>query len=161
MSKYESSECKCQECVGYCLKRPCWPKPEEAEALINKGYAERLMLDYWVGDASDGSDIEIVSPAIVGYEGLPAPFWPQGMCTFLSADNLCELHSLGLKPFEGRVAICNKESPTLHEDSAYAWNNNKGRMVVLAWRKACCPDDIEENENGVQQRKVAMVENFM
>lgn len=132
INKYKDSECKCRECVGNCLHRPCWPTPEEIEALINNGYAKRLMLDYW----SSNKNIKIVAPAIVGYEGDDAPFWPRGRCTFLTTDNLCELHDLSLKPFEGRVSICNLKQPDLHEDVAKMWDDRKGRSVILKWRKA-------------------------
>jgi hypothetical protein len=153
MKKYPESVCKCDLCVGLCLDRPCWPTPEEAEALIEKGFANKLMLDWWVGGGPNDDNIEIISPAIIGSEGDRAPSCPKGGCTFLTEQNLCELHSLKLKPVEGRVATCKDEFPGIHEDTAMSWNNKKGRGVVLKWRKICFPEDFEENENFVQHGK--------
>jgi hypothetical protein len=99
------------------------------------------MNDYWVGGGPNEEDIQILSPAIKGYEGLSAPFTPIGKCTFLTRDDLCELHDLGLKPLEGRLAICpakGKAPPpqTVHEDVAMKWNNPKAQKLVIKWNKS-------------------------
>lgn len=126
--------CTCKVCVRMCAERPCWPEPKEAQAIIDAGFSQRLMRDYWVGD---GDNIDIISPAIVGYEGQNAPFWPAGRCTFLSADDLCELHELGLKPREGREAFCKEKGgspPNLHHDVAMTWDSDTGRTVAQTWK---------------------------
>lgn len=40
------SECSCDSCKAMC-ERPCWPSPEDAERLIDAGYGDKLMLDFW------------------------------------------------------------------------------------------------------------------
>jgi hypothetical protein len=94
------------------------------------------MLDYWVGDGRDGGNINIVSPAIIGYEGRNSPWWPNGQCTFLDPDGLCELHDLKLKPFEGRISSCKDDSDDndLHWATAKTWNNLKAQKVVNKWK---------------------------
>lgn len=144
LEEYVPSECpkgggdSCRPCVVMCEQRPCWPTPTEAQALISAGYSDRLMDDYWAGGGGpDGDeDIHLLSPAIVGRESGNAPFWPNGRCTFLSPEGLCELHDLGLKPFEGRVASCADDNTKgLHKAVALEWNNPKSQELVAKWRR--------------------------
>ena len=131
--KYQESQCDCPKCVKCCERRPCWPTPEEAEALIKNGFADKLMLDWWVS----APNIYLVSPAIVNYEGKTAPEIPRGKCALLDENSKCVLHDLSLKPFEGRATQACKDHDTdsLHEDVAMTWNNDKGKEVVKLWKK--------------------------
>ena len=119
--------CTCSACINMCKSRPCWPEPAEAQAIIKAGLGHRLMRDYWIGDGPNDNDIQLLSPAIQGYEGKYAPFFPHGTCTFLSDADLCQLHDLGLKPREGREAWCAESGiptpPKLHWQVAMTWNN--------------------------------------
>lgn len=131
LSKYKENECKCNICVNMCKTRPCWGTPEEIKKIIEAGFANKLMLDYWVSEP----DIYIVSPAIKGYEKGNAPYTPRGVCIFLKND-LCKLHDLKLKPFEARVAGCKMEDDfNVHMDVAMEWDTDKGREVVKIWKK--------------------------
>jgi hypothetical protein len=108
-----------------CKDRPCWGTPEDIKKIIDAGFRDRLMFDYWSGDP----DIYMLAPALVGYEGKNAPWWPNGKCTFLDQNDRCELHDLNLKPLEGRVACCpdkrvgGESHRKLHYDVAMTWNN--------------------------------------
>ncbi len=126
-------DCTCHVCQAMCQQRPCWPTPDEAIAIIDAGFGPRLMLDYWAGDENTHRDI--LCPAIVGYERRGAPYWPRGRCTFLTSDNLCELHDLGLKPHEGRLASCDSTltPPDLHADTALLWPVGS-HPVIDRWR---------------------------
>lgn len=141
--EYTFTECpngggtSCKPCVTMCETRPCWPTPDESQALINAGFSERLMDDYWAGGGGvdEDEDVHLLAPAIVGREGLSAPFWPNGRCTFLTNDGLCELHDLGLKPSEGKIASCVTEvSDGLHKAVAFEWNNPESQKLVQIWR---------------------------
>ena len=134
---WKESTCACEKCKNMCRERPCWPSPQEAQKLIDSGYSNRLMYDYWVGDGRTGSDIGIISPAIVGYEGKAAPSWSMGRCTFLTKDDLCELHDKGLKPIEGRVADHTGQLSGLHGEVAFLWNNGYGEGIVKKWKCRC------------------------
>lgn len=93
------------------------------------------MLDYWVGnERSGGETIEILSPAVSGYEGRNAPFWPTGGCTFQTSDGLCELHALGLKPTEGRISWHGYKGNQLHWRMAKSWWNEKAQRLVDDWK---------------------------
>jgi hypothetical protein len=126
------SECACEECRRMC-NRPCWPTPGEAQRLIDAGYGSRLMRDYWVGDGLDGGDIYLLSPANPGMEGSAAGFWPSEGCVFQGEDGFCELHDLGLKPLEGRVASCSRGQGDLHQYVASTWNNPEAQALVDEW----------------------------
>ena len=124
--------CQCSTCVNMCKNRPCWATPEEASALIEAGYGDKLMHDWWVGSHDD---INLVSPAMIGHECGRAPdFYPIGRCVFLTGDDKCELHDLGLKPIEGREATCQGFDGSLHERVAKTWEGSSARKVYELWR---------------------------
>jgi hypothetical protein len=131
----EATVCSCEKCKAMC-KRPCWPSPQEAKVLIEKGYAKRLMLDYWV---RENNNIDIVCPALKGYEGRDSPFWPRGDegCTFQDKKGLCEIHTKGLKPLEGKLATCDGSGhgKDLHFGVAELWDNAEGKAVVQLWKE--------------------------
>lgn len=131
--KLQDSECQCQICKDMC-KRPCWPTPEEAEKLINAGHIKKLMLDYYFSD----NDIELLCPALIGYEGKEAPFFPVGKCIFQDISGLCELHDLNLKPTEGRKSICSRKDikihQQLHKDIAMLWDSEIGKNIIKKWK---------------------------
>jgi hypothetical protein len=136
---------ECSSCVHMCESRPCWPTPEEALVLIERGHGDRLMLDYWSGsfcdcgqddhsDCVSGDDVMILSPAIVGREGKVAPFWPEGRCTFLTGTGRCELYGT-CQPLEGRVADCRTDlTYPLHEIVARTWARREAQEVVQRWQ---------------------------
>lgn len=132
------NECKCEKCKRMC-DRPCWGTPEDIKKIIDAGYGDKLMVDYW-----DGIDFDILCPALKGYEGKRADFFPRSEegCTFLTKTRLCRLHKKGLKPSEGKIASCTDESmyenddgPDLHETVAMTWNNKKAQKMVKDWKK--------------------------
>ena len=130
MEEYKENVCTCNVCQDMC-RRPCWPTPEEAQAIIDKGFGERLMKDWWVNHPDD---IFILAPAYPGYEDMGAPenlMFVKG-CTFFK-DGLCELHDLGLKPFEGRMATHEKAHEKLHKHVAMKWDNPEAQMLCNKW----------------------------
>jgi hypothetical protein len=95
---YEESECNCEKCNSMCSNnKPCWGLPEEIEAIMNSGYIHRLMLVYYLDN--DYRPIQILSPALIGYESKVAPVIQIGRCTFFNAKNACTLHKFKLKTF--------------------------------------------------------------
>ena len=125
--------CSCSECQAMCQRRPCWPTPLDAQRLIEAGYADRLMLDWWF-DRVQNKTVYVLTPAIVGRESGEAPAHPSGRCTFLNQENLCDLHDLDLKPTEGRIALCHDRTPPdLHEQIGQTWDADEGRSVIDRW----------------------------
>ena len=148
--------CDCETCRGMCERRPCWPTPEEAQAIIANGLGAQLMRDYWFGDGYDGGDINLLCPAGVGYEGTMAPFWPDGLrCVFLTGEGRCKLHGTGYKPMEGRLALCGGRTPAdLHFKVATLWNNRASQLLVANWLEGREPytadtlaGEVEETED--------------
>jgi hypothetical protein len=142
-AKPEPPACACNECKGYCY-RPCWPTPADARRLIDAGYGERLMLDWWV---SSPDDVELLCPASPGCEGSRAPevsmfdFFSGGDpfrgCVFQDGNGLCGLHAPNLKPTEGRLAHHTDDgSLNVHEAVAALWDTDEGRAVVAEWKSA-------------------------
>ena len=116
-----------------CERRPCWPTPDDAQRLIDAGHADRLMLDWWF-DHAQNKTVYVLTPAIAGREGGQAPAIPSGRCTFLNAQGLCQLHDLGLKPTEGKQALCKERTPAgLHEQIGQTWDGAAGKAVIDAW----------------------------
>lgn len=137
-----------------CTRRPCWPTPLEAQAIIDAGKGDRLMLDYWVGSITDCDDdqcwhadvseVLILGPAIVGHESGHAPSFPVGRCAFLSPDGKCELYD-GLQPLEGRLADCQNDlTINIHEAVARTWANPTAQEVALAFARA---NGLREDES--------------
>lgn len=129
------SECSCERCQKMCSgSRPCWGVPKDINRIIEKGFANRLMLDYYEGEL-DNKTIrytEILSPALKGYEGSHAPFWPVGRCTFYTDDGLCEIHDI--KPTEGCVVDHEKGYEGLHTSLVELWAKRSGKEAVKLWQ---------------------------
>lgn len=129
-------------------RRPCWGTPEDIEKIMDAGYSHRLMSEFWANAKEGQIDIDFPAPAIKGYEGKKSPFWPKSDegCTFWNEDGLCDLHDLGLKPIEGRLANCKSEDNMqgVHEEVARTWDTDKGRAVLARWVKETNVD-VERN----------------
>lgn len=87
------TKCCCEKCKSMCAHSSCVPTPDEARALIKRGYADRMACFM---QSRDGVVSRYVAPRF----GADQAFGP---CTFFR-DGLCELHDIGLKPLEGRLA---------------------------------------------------------
>lgn len=125
--------CACEECQAMCQRRPCWPTPIDAARLIEAGYADRLMIDWWF-DRVASKTVFILTPAIAGRESSEAPAQPSGRCTFLDEQNLCQLHALNLKPTEGQLALCQNRTPEgLHEQIGTTWDTVEARELIEQW----------------------------
>lgn len=133
--EFIESNCSCEKCVRMCHRKPCWPIPLEAKNLIDAGFANKLALDWW-WSMKDDKDIALLSPAFTP-EFTEDPFkipFGKGTCVFLNIDK-CDLHNLGLKPFEGRIASCKEKHETLHKFVARTWDNDDARSLIEEWKK--------------------------
>lgn len=97
-SGIKRSECSCGTCVQMCKTAPCIGTPQDMLNLINAGYRDRLALTRWAAGKKYGfPELHIVAPIFDDN---------RGACTFLDKNGLCELHTRGLKPTEGKIATC-------------------------------------------------------
>ncbi len=159
LEQYTESVCACEKCVHAC-RRPCWPTPAEAKALIDAGHGDKLMADYWHGSTKTEKpvpgdpDVFILSPANPGYEGQLAPAFSifdlllsvtgggheLGSGCVFHVNGLCALHDAGLKPIEGRLALLcapaqdGEGGDSMHHEIAKLWETDEGRAVVAEWK---------------------------
>ena len=136
--------CACDKCKAMCV-RPCAPTPFEAIKIINAGFGDRFSYyDKW----NRKGDYYYLRPAKKGEEGLRESsiysscnqYWKL-KCTFQDEiTGLCELHDLGLKPIEAKIAFHDdkKEHNTLHDRIVSAWNNQKAQDLFEQWMKCYC-----------------------
>lgn len=62
-------------------------------------------------------------------------FLPTGKCKFLTEDNLCELHNLGLKPEQGRESCCKGDSAKENLHYAELWDTPEGKEVLQLFKE--------------------------
>lgn len=129
------TECDCEMCSSMC-HAPCSGTPAEMVNLMKAGYANRLMCD----NIPDESGIpEIIKPALKGYEGKSAPYTISSRrgCTFFK-EGKCELHDLGLKPIQGKLAHHNNNEDQIKEINLlliFSWNSEGVDEAVNLWKK--------------------------
>ena len=127
----DSAECDCDECSDMC-STPCWPLPHEAQALIDAGFGHKLeeqMYDLYYSEIRDYGTIAVLAPCVELISTRVSP----DRCVFLLPDGWCALHSIKLKPYEGRVAH-HSGSISVREDISRAWETKLGLRVAQAWR---------------------------
>lgn len=110
---------------------PCFGTPSDMEALMDSGYGNQLMFDGFLG----GEDM--LKPALRGYEGVNAPWQTASVegCTFWK-DGKCELHSLGLKPTLGKLAIHDQSEEDRQHIADYvenSWKSKKAKKTIERW----------------------------
>lgn len=109
--------CSCATCREMC-SRPCWGTPAEIARIDAAGFGARLEEVVWL-EGHGLPETRVVAPALVG-----------GACTFYGPGG-CALHALGLKPVEGRLALCGGRSvPGVRLEVARAWS---GVPTTAAW----------------------------
>lgn len=93
----KESACSCQTCQKMCKTCPCIGTPIEIAKIVNAGFKDKVGSTIWMSGMVVGiyhKPVRMVQPLMIEGHG----------CAFLKEGNLCELHDLGLKPIEGRMA---------------------------------------------------------
>ncbi len=126
------SECSCTACQNMCRTSPCFPTPEQVAELIGGPHEDRFMASRYIDEAHK-REWPIVAPKFFAGEN------GAGRCTFLSPENLCELHGQGLKPLEGRLVnhehIANPVlSHALRRSICAQWDSELGRKLLDHYR---------------------------
>lgn len=120
--------CACKQCASMCEHSTCLPTPAEARELIRRGFADRLATyRFW----PQPDKLAFVGPAPAGKEGADLSTTKQGACTFY-VNGLCELHALGLKPLEGRLAHHDRPWLPIREHVAGQWRGMQFVSVKAA-----------------------------
>lgn len=88
-------ECRCEACKNQC-KTPCLGTPQDILKLIEAGYKDCLMPSEWaVGLVLGKLDYSISMVQAIQDD--------EGWCVFYE-NGLCKLHTLNLKPTEGKLS---------------------------------------------------------
>jgi hypothetical protein len=128
MGEWDEIECDCAECRQMCASSTCMPTPEEAKCLMRAGLAGRLASYRW--RYPSGREIRSVGPAPAGLEGARDLVSTRiGACTFHQR-GLCELHGLGLKPSEGRLAHHTRPFRPIRVLVESKWSNKQFQSVL-------------------------------
>ena len=133
--KLQESSCSCAKCRASCLISPCFPTTLEVSTLIAVGYGDRLEATKFVS-ALSGKDYTVVAPKGVYSELTDGS--PLKRCNFLTSEMLCELHSKGLKPLEGRMAhhtVGGVLSILLRSKVSEMWNTPTGEFLLSVYVK--------------------------
>jgi hypothetical protein len=109
-----------------CAHSVCLPTPEEARILIKRGYGPRLAT-YQL--CPDPTQLVFVGPAPKGKEGARALPDTGAACTFYT-DGECELHDLGLKPLEGRLAHHDRDPAPIRIHMSTLWRGKTFNSVL-------------------------------
>lgn len=112
---------------------PCCGTPWDMELLILSGYGDQLMYDDLLGGE------KMLKPALKGYEGQFSPWQTASHegCTFW-LDGKCQLHNLGIKPTQGKLAhhdLSNAQHNEIAELVNDSWRDGKGDAVIEKWMK--------------------------
>lgn len=130
------SSCTCEKCIDMCNRRPCWGTPSDIERIIESGFIDHLMREYW---ATKNGNLYMIVPAIVGFELRTSPYWlrVKNRCSLLDSNNRCKINHI--KPIEGRKAICldntkyNIQIDRLHMNIYRTWDTKFGSKVLKIW----------------------------
>lgn len=113
------TSCTCSQCKNHCRRVPCVGTPDDIVRLINAGFIHKLAATLWMAGLSSGIPVtQIISPLYNKQKR---------SCEFFTTDGLCELHTLGLKPTEGKLASHNARIVS-------NVNDHPGFYVASKWR---------------------------
>jgi hypothetical protein len=126
------NSCSCNTCKNMCKKTPCIGTPEDIARIIANGQVSQLSLTLWGAGIPFGiSPVEMVQPKFD---------YGKRQCSFLTEDELCQLHNIGLKPTEGKLADHTplqrstfKESTTYQVASTWLGPGNTTATMVLKY----------------------------
>lgn len=94
-------DCSCNKCVQMCKTATCIGTPTEMAMIANAGFEDKIMITYLAAPVVKltlGVDVvKVVAPKFDE---------TKGRCVFLNDKDKCDLHDLGLKPLEGKLANC-------------------------------------------------------
>lgn len=136
-ARFAPIECDCPACRSMCANSTCMPTPDEARALIRSGYAARLACYEPHPDEVHA----FVAPAPAGLEGATLRSTHSGACTFYS-DRGCELHAVGLKPLEGRLALHDRPWPSVRKQVYVLWSGRRYGSVRALLARHLPPSSV-------------------
>lgn len=137
-SGYKPHNCSCIKCKTMCLSSPCFPTPEEVVRLEKMGFGSDLSFTMFM-NPSTFEIYSLVAPKV-------APKGLLNQCTFHTPDGLCELHELGLKPTEGRLAHHDQphaDTVTLRVSVCELWKTDLAKELLLKYGGSDYLEEVE------------------
>ena len=129
-------ECKgCKKGIKMCHRRSCVGTVADLKKIIAKGYAKRLMIDYYGSEEKGVDNIYYLCGASNGNECSKADWNPTGTCSFLINEK-CEIHDI--KPVLGAVACCKRDAGNFEaerEAVLATWTTPEGKELIKKWKK--------------------------
>jgi len=125
----EEKECQCEKCIDMCRHITCWGTPSELNKIIDAGFGNKLMIDWWIASPED---IYVLCPANIGFELKQAPYHRDGLCSFFTKDNKCEIHNI--KPVEGKTTTHDFYDSKLRDKISKLWNTPEGKSLIEEWK---------------------------
>ena len=131
----EKIECNgCWKGVFMCRLRPCWGTVEDFKKIIDAGYSDRLMIDYYKDEEINNDErIYFLCGANNGNEGSKADWNPKGTCSFLE-DEKCIIHDI--KPTIGAIACCKRKINIKKNNHICleTWLTQEGTDLIEKWK---------------------------
>lgn len=121
------TECSCAFCRSRC-KTPCLGTPDDIIKIIDAGYSDKLKLSLW----SVGFLLGLVPFPIPMIQ----PAYSNEGCAFF-INGLCELHSKGLKPTEGKLTYHTLSMEDTDFRLSISWNVAKEWLLEENVEKIC------------------------
>lgn len=117
-----------------CANSTCMPTPSEARSLIRAGYAHRMATYRFLPDPER---MAVVGPAPKGKEGARNLLMTRtGLnCSFFDGRH-CELHDIGLKPMEGRLAHHTRPWQPIRLHTLAHWKGRQFQSVETMLERA-------------------------
>lgn len=123
-------ECKCKQCKAQCLDTPCLGTPSDIVRLVISGYADKLAKTVWAVRTVLTGEVPIMMVQLIQQD--------DGSC-IMYENGLCKLHTLGLKPTEGKLShhVIDKRNIGIRKSIAYnvakTWlsEDNKNLVEIL------------------------------
>lgn len=100
---------------------------------------QKILYDYQqINPNPHEKDVQMLSGGTANDKGYYSSFMPTGKCNFLTKDEKCELHNLGLKPEQGKESCCESNKHKAKGNLHYAnlWATEEGLAVIEKFKKS-------------------------
>ena len=98
---------------------------------------QKMLYDYQQKNPNPHEkDVEMLSGGTNNDNNYYAAWVPRGTCKFLTEDEKCELHDLGLKPEQGRETCCKGDDSKGNLHYANLWATEEGLAVIEKFKKS-------------------------
>lgn len=139
INKLERRSCPdCTIGLSWCYRRPCWGTVNDFKKIIDNGFAEYLMIDYYIDKKiNNGKLFYFLSGANSELNMCSkADFNPMGRCMLLKEDK-CLVHCF--KPILGAYTCCkSNDLAEINNEIKHVilktWLTEEGKNLIEYWK---------------------------